>query len=558
MASVGNWLKRFILRSFIYLFGIIIVLVVIGGVAFVVARPQINDFVNKEINKYGVELESWSIGLTGKANLYKVRIPLSDGTIITVREISARPPVSSFKGVADLYDVKVEHGGVSLQIPQLHVDGIVQNGKDVTIQSKKLQMLMQIGLSSIRASDINLVSNLNGAQETATIKGFKLDNLDKGKIAFIGFDSMQTTSNFTQGELSGLRIESGAASAKNIDVASAYSFLENTLSQNQSVVDLFGPLNLSNVKLDAGLSDGKEFHASLGALKTEGFSLRNLGQNPIGQAKAAMAVLKNSNASKEERSTATKTLVQLLQNIAKINGRLENLVVDTASGKLSVGSFEITPSSWNSVIPESLLIKADNVLFDLADLPSKEIQTLRDMGYAQMDLSFVMSLNWNRDDNSLNINELSFTGKDMGQAQISGKFKNVAPAFFSGDLLQMTMVASGITLQSLDIAFSDYGAFERIIKSGAPYGGVSEANLRADIREIAVKSPPALLKNHKDANAISEALGSFVDNPGTVNIHIVSKAPAGLSLLDLLISQADLPAILDKLDFRVTSTGKPH
>lgn len=533
-------------------------MVVVGGVAFVVARPQINDFVNKEIKKYDVELESWSVGLTGKANLYKVRLPLTNGTVITAREISVRPPVSSFKGVADLYDVKVEHGGLSVQIPQLHIDGIVLNDKDETIQSKKLQMLVRIGLSSIRASDIQLISNPNGAQETATIKGFTLDNLDKGKIASIGFDAMQTASNFNQGNLSGLQLQSGAARAKNIDVASAYGFMENILSQNQSIVDLFGPVNLSNVKIDAGLSDGKQLHVSLGALKTEGFSLRNLGQNPIAQAKAAMAVLKNANASKEERSDATKTLVQLLATIAKVNGSLENLVVDTADGKLTIGSFEVTPSKWNNVIPEQILIKADNVLFDLADVPNEKIQLLRDMGYNQLDLSFVMNLSWNGDDNSFNINELGFTSKDMGKMQLTGKFKNIGPRFFSGDLPQMLAAVSGITFQSLDVVVSDYGAFEQIIKVGAPFGGVDQQELLGLIEIVASKSPESLLKNHEQVGAISDALVRFIENPGTLNIHVVAKAPAGLSLFDFITAQADVPAFLDKLDLRVTSTGKPN
>ncbi|UXM94445.1 hypothetical protein N5853_10060 [Bartonella sp. HY329] len=533
-------------------------MVVIGGVAFVVARPQINDFVNKEINKYGIELESWSIGLTGKANLHKVRLPMTNGTIITVREISVRPPVSSFKGVADLYDVKVEHGGISMQIPQLHVDGIVLNDKDETIKSKNLRLLMQIGLSSIRASNIELVSNLNGAQETATIKGFTLDNLDKGKIAFIGFDSMQTASDFKQGNLSGLQLQSGAASAKNIDVASAYGFMENILSQNQSIVDLFGPVNLSDVKIDAGLSDGKQLHVSLGALKSEGFSLRNLGQNPIAQAKAAIAVLKNANASKEERNDATKTLIQLLATIAKVNGSLENLVVDTADGKLTVGSFEITPSNWNNIIPEQLLIKADNVLFDLADVPNEKIEVLKEMGYNQLDLSFIMNLNWNSDDNSLNIAELGFTGKDMGQMQLSGKLKNIGPAFFAGNFDQMANVAEEISLQSLNLAVSDYGLFDKIIQWEAPKAGTTPSDLRNSIKIIAVESPPLLLKNHEDATAISNTFGNFVDNPGTINIQMVAKAPGGLSLSEFLIPQTDTSAILNKFDLKVTSTGKPN
>lgn len=551
MALVGDWLKRFILRSFIYLIGIIIVLMVIGGIVFVVARPQINEFINKEIKKYGIELEGWSLGIPAKANLYNVRFPLRNGIVITAQQVSARPPFSVFKGAADFYDVKMVTDGVVVKIPRIYISGIERNEKDTSIKSKILQALMQMSVASIRADDIEVVSTVNDMPATVNIKDFALNDLYKGKISYIGFNGMQTTSNLQKEKLGG-SLQSDTISFKDIDVASVYSFLENTLPPNTSVIDVLGPVNLGNVKLDASLADGKQLSVALDRFNTEGFSLRNIEHPSIHQAKDALVVLKDAGSSKEERNRAMHTFFQLLQTVAKVNGSLKNLVVDTSMGKLSIETLDVMPSNWNNVVPEALLVKVDNAILDLKDSSNEKAQILREMGYNQLDLSFIMNSNWNEQDNTININELSFTSKDMGQAKLSGKIINVDDAFFSGDQMQMIVAVSKMALQSFDISLSDYGFFNKVIKWEAPQAGISEAELRDSIKEIAVETPLSLLKNHSDAKAISEVFGRFVDTPGELNLHVTAKENNGLGLLDFMLGQSDLTALFDKINLTAT------
>lgn len=561
MSNLGGWLGRLVMRWLLYGIGIIVVLGVIGAGAFVFARPQIDKVVSTYSQKYNIQFESWDVSVAGKVNVNNVRMPLSDGTIVKIGHVSGRPPVLGLSGTADLYDVMIERDGISIKVPELYVSGVSQEKDDAGEPSKTLRMLKQFNVSSISAPRVQLVATHDNEKREVVVKGFSLSSLKAGKIGRIGFSTLETDiGQITQGHIGGAQLHSGAFSIRDVDAAEAYAFITGRFDAGETGKGIVGPVNLDDIKIDIRSAKGDEVHFSLGTLKSAGLVLRAPKTSPLETIKA-FRLAYQSDGSEEEKKKATRDLLGLTQSIASVDAEVRDVQFDVPQVKARLDLFELKPRNWNSVVPEGLRINLGGLAIDTTHLEGEKAEMLRSLGYNKLEFSFVFDADWQPDSHTIALKEFSFVGKNIGQASFMGTFINAQPGLFSGDKTSTLAAVSGLALSEMNMSFTDFGAIDHVInwevEQLSPGDDKLRRELKDDLYEMATKSPPLMFNNHPDTQQMSEALGAFVRDSGTLNVKIVAKKKRGINMFDIAATQ-DLKQFLDMVDltFINVATGK--
>jgi len=290
-ASVGTIVKKILLRWLIYLLGLVVVLGLLGVGAFVLARPQIDEIVQREIKKRGVEVDDWDVGLSGRMNLHNLRINLPDGATIIASLAAVRPPLPGFAGAVTLYEVAVQRGSTSLTTPQLDMNGIEMRERDATISSKILQNLMQFDVSSLTAPHIRITTPFEGKQAVAQFEDLVLDNFAQGKLEHFGFANM--TVSLDEGTT---QFGSGAVELRDIDAAAAYAYLSGRLHdegwQPKSSM-IVGPVHVRDMTFETKLGQKQEdARFAMSSLRSDGLALNPAGEAPLNIIQAMVKVRK--------------------------------------------------------------------------------------------------------------------------------------------------------------------------------------------------------------------------------------------------------------------------
>ncbi|MBH9987976.1 hypothetical protein H3S84_06810 [Bartonella sp. W8098] len=561
MANFGGWLIATLKRWLIYIIGGVVILAILAVGAFYMAAPYLNSFVKDEMVKHGVKADQSEVTVAGNVNLKNVTLPVPEGVSLKIGAISGRPPVGFVPGSFTIYNIDLKRDNIHIEVPEVTLNGITLKDKDTSIESNVLQALMRVDVSSVNAPNIEVsLDNPNGETEKLNVKGFWLSSLKGGNIGSVGIEGMTTNvglKNSDTNSTNGLRLigKSNAMRADDIDVGYAYSILAGKIKPDKVGRTIFGPVELGDIAIDVFEGTNRNAHFSLDKFKTNGLKMHPMEAVPENLARAYLEA-KKSGDEKNEKAARNALVVTLVSAITAIDAQVEKADIDLPKIKASLNSFQLLPREWNQPVPESLLVSLDGFSLNTSEMPQKDFEMLKNMGFTTLDLSGKIDFSYNSSRKILSLNDLSFTANGIGSGQMSATIINAGSALFSGDKEAALDAANQIGITKADMRYSDFGFIDKLFTYLAQNLNDSKHDLKQELYEdfyvVMTKSPAMLLKDHEEAQKISSAFGAFAKKPGMLKISLEAKDNQGLTATDLETAlQNDLATALNKVNLTV-------
>lgn len=189
-----------------------------------------------------------------------------------------------------------------------------------------------------------------------------------------------------------------------------------------------------------------------------------------------------------------------------------------------------------------------NVSLDHLKAPIAEegaFSTLAAMGYADLDLSSRLDVDWSEATSELTVNSFSLNGADMGSLNVAAQFSNVTPDLASKDEQVAAMAAHGVLIKKLDLRLENAGFIDKALAFQAKTDKQSLDEARqADVLRASLLLP-ALLGNEPPARALGSALAKFIAAPK--NFSLQALAAAGIGVADIELVQTP-GALLKKIE----------
>ncbi|MBM6596111.1 hypothetical protein [Microvirga pudoricolor] len=201
--------------------------------------------------------------------------------------------------------------------------------------------------------------------------------------------------------------------------------------------------------------------------------------------------------------------------------------------KASLKSFELTADQPVDGLATNFRLGLQNYVMALPASSEEEgVKTLIDWGYTSLDVSFLVSTRWNAASNSLDVSELSFQGKDMGDVAIKGTLGNVSKDVFNPDTAVASVALMAATVKSLDVTLENKGLFDRYLAKAAQDQRTKPETLRRTYGTAAAFLIPSMIGNSDGARTIGQAVSKFIAKPGRITLQATSKDPAGVGVAD--------------------------
>ena len=94
-----------------------------------------------------------------------------------------------------------------------------------------------------------------------------------------------------------------------------------------------------------------------------------------------------------------------------------------------VAALDLSLSDYVNGIPSAVASSASGVAFAVPD--GEDGAALRALGLERLSLGYGIDARWNRDQQTITLEQLSLTGNDLGSIRISGTIANAGPELFS-------------------------------------------------------------------------------------------------------------------------------
>ncbi|MET0746196.1 MAG: hypothetical protein ABWY78_22695 [Microvirga sp.] len=221
--------------------------------------------------------------------------------------------------------------------------------------------------------------------------------------------------------------------------------------------------------------------------------------------------------------------------------------------KASLKAFELTADKPVDGIASRVRLGVSNLAMALPAASDEEgIKTLIDWGYKDIDVSFLVSTEWNAAASAIEVRDLSFQGKDMGDVTVRGTLGNVSKDVFDPDTAVASVALMAATIRSLDVTLENKGLFDRYLARAAQDQRTKPETLRRTYGTAAAFLIPSMIGNSDQARIISKAVSRFIAKPGRISLHATTKDPAGLGVADIA-GQPEPGEILKLLDVTATN-----
>ncbi|WP_372423096.1 hypothetical protein [Salinarimonas chemoclinalis] len=210
---------------------------------------------------------------------------------------------------------------------------------------------------------------------------------------------------------------------------------------------------------------------------------------------------------------------------------------------VSLAAFAMAAEDLVEGVPTRIRASFDNLAFALTEGSAQgRVAQLRALGYEAVDLSGAFAALWNPEAQTLAIEEAMLTGVDMGRFGLSAEFGDIGAGIFSGDQMAVMMAAAAATARSVSVSIVDEGLTERLLEMQAGRMGVGANDLRGIGVMTARTMVPAQLGGTPEAIALGEALATFLEAPGALDVSVTAIDPAGIPFAAVM--QTDDPRAL--------------
>jgi hypothetical protein len=216
----------------------------------------------------------------------------------------------------------------------------------------------------------------------------------------------------------------------------------------------------------------------------------------------------------------------------------------------AVGAFDLTLENYRNGIPTNFAMSADNFVGDVpAGTGDETLEQLRSLGVTDFDLGFRFATSWDEAASTIDIEEISLTGVDLGTLRLAGAFGNATDELFDLDPDVALQAAMGAAVHSLRLDVEDAGIINFVIAAVAQDQGVNPADLRPIYADIAQGTVIGALAGIADAAKLGDAVNSFISGRAeNLAIEIGARDDAGIPIPDLMAAENDPASVLNQVN----------
>lgn len=205
-------------------------------------------------------------------------------------------------------------------------------------------------------------------------------------------------------------------------------------------------------------------------------------------------------------------------------------------------------------IPTDIRFSIDGLNLNIADNEdSPAVETLKKLGYEDVTLSQNIQAHWDRDNNALIIDDISFSGVDMASIALSGTLGGFGEEFFSGDKFTMQAALFGLTAHEVKLRLENSGLFARALKFYADENDMSEEQAKMALAMLPSIAAATVADDDPGVQAVIEAVSAFVANPNTLEVSVKAKSEEGIGAPALIGAAMDPESLLSEVDITATA-----
>jgi hypothetical protein len=214
-----------------------------------------------------------------------------------------------------------------------------------------------------------------------------------------------------------------------------------------------------------------------------------------------------------------------------------------------VGDFDLSLADYVNGVPTNISNDASGIIMDIpkdgADNPLSE---LAGYGITSIDASYGLKAHWDEAADTIEVENFSLHGENLGTFSLSGTLGNATPDLFSTDLAAAQEAAMGLTVKTVTTNVEDLGIGAIALARAGAEQGKSPDEMRQMVAGIAQGSALALLGASEGSQALGQALNAFLmgTNPA-ITVKLTAIDPAGLGLADLMALQSDPTQLSSKV-----------
>ncbi|MCB5177014.1 hypothetical protein [Microvirga lenta] len=296
-------------------------------------------------------------------------------------------------------------------------------------------------------------------------------------------------------------------------------------------------------------AEGFEVTDKDGSVKIETMSLTGFSLKPTIEALRTTS----PDALRDLDPAAMRTLLPTLGTLRISGVDIDTLDKDSDAKsperiKATLKEFEFTADDPFNSVPTNIRVGLQNFAIALpANSQEDGIKDLLALGYATLDLSFMLSAGWDETTSQLTLREVSAKAEDMGSFSLTGVLGNVGKDVFDPDTAVATVALVDARAKSLELTVQNTGLFDRFLAQTAEEQKTTPEALRRSYGTIAAVAIPSMLGNSEQAKTLSQAVARFIAKPGRLTISAEAKEPGGLGVADL-IGLTEPAAALEKLN----------
>lgn len=170
---------------------------------------------------------------------------------------------------------------------------------------------------------------------------------------------------------------------------------------------------------------------------------------------------------------------------------------------------------------------------------------LGSLGLPDLNGTFRVAVEWNEQQETINVTEISIAGRQLGGAFLTGEIAGARKALFTSSPDEAQAAAAGLAIRFLTLSILDSGlrelAVAHLSKSSGGDLGAARAALARQVEGAIVNS----MGSSDDAGAVAATAGRFLSGDSSgLDITAQAKSAAGIELPDI---GGDIPALLQRV-----------
>ncbi|WDR03676.1 hypothetical protein PSQ19_06310 [Devosia algicola] len=176
------------------------------------------------------------------------------------------------------------------------------------------------------------------------------------------------------------------------------------------------------------------------------------------------------------------------------------------------------------------------------------------LGLNDLDLGFAFDTAWNREDQTIALNELSLTGANLVDVKLSGSLGKVSERVFSLKPAEALIAGTAIVVKNLNLNVLDSGLTDLVLTSVAKEQGTDAATIRPVFASLAQGTIVSFLVGAAEAQNVGKAVSKFIAGTAkSLSINLTAKEEPGLTLDDFMTAEDDPTQLIGKVNISASA-----